>query len=218
MHPRRNRVQFQQLTEFERTRIIGFRDGEFSCHAIAARVQLHSDTSLEPATEKTGSGWRKGTSALDDRHLRNDWQKVVFSDESRFGLCNHDGHIRVRRNAGERCLPKSIIKLRSGRTPGCSSWDAISYHERSLLLQIEGSLNSNRDALKGEFAEIVFDGGDYGIVKDTNIIPLKLFSCPVLFKPLHEGVNISVKLFRCSRAFDDGLRHFEPESSDRDDT
>ncbi|PRD19935.1 UNVERIFIED_CONTAM: hypothetical protein NCL1_56017 [Trichonephila clavipes] len=29
-----------------------------------------------------------------------DWHQVVFSDESRFNLWNHDGHIRVRRYAG----------------------------------------------------------------------------------------------------------------------
>ncbi|GFV83736.1 transposable element Tcb2 transposase [Trichonephila clavipes] len=34
-----------------------------------------------------------------------DWHQIVFSDESRFNLQDHDGRIRVRRSAGERCLP-----------------------------------------------------------------------------------------------------------------
>ncbi|GFW79186.1 transposable element Tc1 transposase [Trichonephila clavipes] len=31
------------------------------------------------------------------------WPQVVFSDESLFNLWNHDGCIRIRRYAGERC-------------------------------------------------------------------------------------------------------------------
>ncbi|GFU94860.1 transposable element Tcb2 transposase [Trichonephila clavipes] len=42
---------------------------------------------------------------------------------------DHDGRIRVRRSAGERCLPE---------WPNTRIWDAISYHERSNLLRIEG--------------------------------------------------------------------------------
>lgn len=223
MPPRRNRVKFQQLTEFERGRIIGLREGGFSYREIAARVQRNSSTVMRVwkqwteenrTTRKTGSGRRKVTSARDDRHLvrmavtdrtassrqlaarwstatgvlmsassirrrllhrglcariplyripltanhrrlrlqwadehrawRADWQQVVFSDESRFNLWNHDGRIRVRRYAGERCLPQCVVERHSGRTPGVMVWGAISYHRRSQLLRIEGNLNSNR--------------------------------------------------------------------------
>ncbi|GFX17437.1 transposable element Tcb1 transposase [Trichonephila clavipes] len=58
--------------------------------------------------------------------------------ESRFNLWDHDGHIRVRRYSGERCLQECIIKRRSGLTPKVMVWDAISYHGRSNLLRIEG--------------------------------------------------------------------------------
>ncbi|GFU45385.1 transposable element Tc1 transposase [Trichonephila clavipes] len=57
---------------------------------------------------------------------------------------DHDGYIRVRRYAGERCLPECVIKRRSGLTPGIMVWSAISHHGRSNLLQTEGNLNSNR--------------------------------------------------------------------------
>ncbi|GFX77029.1 transposable element Tcb1 transposase [Trichonephila clavipes] len=46
MPPRRNKEKFQQLTEFERGRIIGLREGEFSYHAIGARVQRNSSTGI----------------------------------------------------------------------------------------------------------------------------------------------------------------------------
>ncbi|GFX69272.1 hypothetical protein TNCV_3564481 [Trichonephila clavipes] len=41
--PQRNKEKFQQLTEFERGRVIALRGG-FSYHAIGVRVQLNSST------------------------------------------------------------------------------------------------------------------------------------------------------------------------------
>ena len=59
--------KFQQLTEFERERIIGLREGGFSYCAIVVRVQWNISTVM--AAQKTGSGQQKGTSMHDDRHL-----------------------------------------------------------------------------------------------------------------------------------------------------
>ncbi|GFW75742.1 transposable element Tc1 transposase [Trichonephila clavipes] len=78
MPPQRNKEKFQQLTEFEKGRIIGLREGGFSFHTIGARVQRNSSTVMRVwkqgtdehwTTRKTGSGRRKVTSARDDRHL-----------------------------------------------------------------------------------------------------------------------------------------------------
>ncbi|GFU41190.1 hypothetical protein TNCV_1847961 [Trichonephila clavipes] len=52
MPPRRNKEKVQQLTQFERRRIIGLLEGGFSYHAIGARCaaeQFQSDVSLEVA-------------------------------------------------------------------------------------------------------------------------------------------------------------------------
>ncbi|PRD29080.1 UNVERIFIED_CONTAM: hypothetical protein NCL1_30517 [Trichonephila clavipes] len=77
MPPRRNKEKFQQLTEFEWGRIIGFREG-FSYRAKGARVQRNSSTVMRVwkqwtdkhrATRKTGKGRLKVKSARDDRHL-----------------------------------------------------------------------------------------------------------------------------------------------------
>ncbi|GFT40701.1 transposable element Tc1 transposase [Trichonephila clavipes] len=65
------------------------------------------------------------------------WHQVVFSDESRFNLWDHDGRIRFRRYAGERCLPEGIIERNSCLTHGVMVWGAILYHGRSNLLRIE---------------------------------------------------------------------------------
>ncbi|GFV39814.1 transposable element Tc1 transposase [Trichonephila clavipes] len=43
--------------------------------------------------------------AHEQRAWQAEWHQVVFSDESRFNLWDHDGRIHVRRYTGERCLP-----------------------------------------------------------------------------------------------------------------
>ncbi|GFX24183.1 PC4 domain-containing protein [Trichonephila clavipes] len=52
------------------------------------------------------------------RAWQADWHQVVFLDESRFNLWDHDGRIRVRRYAGERCLSECVMERHSGLTPG----------------------------------------------------------------------------------------------------
>ncbi|GFW04673.1 transposable element Tcb1 transposase [Trichonephila clavipes] len=53
---------------------------------------------------------------------------VVFSDESRFNLWDHDVRIRVRLYASERCLPGYVVERHCGLTPGVRFWGAILYH------------------------------------------------------------------------------------------
>ncbi|GFV33239.1 transposable element Tcb1 transposase [Trichonephila clavipes] len=72
--------------------------------------------------------------AREHRAWQADWHQVVFSDESHFNLWDHDGHIRIRRYAGERCLPECVIGRHSCLTLGVMVWSAISYHGRFNLL------------------------------------------------------------------------------------
>ncbi|GFW39471.1 transposable element Tcb1 transposase [Trichonephila clavipes] len=78
------------------------------------------------------------------RAWQADWHQVVFSDESRFNLWDHDGRVRIRCYASERCLPQCVIKRHRGLTPRVMVWGVISYHGRSNLLLIDCNLNSNR--------------------------------------------------------------------------
>ncbi|GFV35065.1 transposable element Tcb2 transposase [Trichonephila clavipes] len=67
----RNKEKVQQITEFERERIIGLREGGFSYHAIEARVQWNSSivmrvwkqwTDEHRTTRTTGCGrWKEGS-------------------------------------------------------------------------------------------------------------------------------------------------------------
>ncbi|GFX53354.1 transposable element Tcb2 transposase [Trichonephila clavipes] len=62
--------------------------------------------------------------AHEHRAWQADWYQVVFSDESRFNLWDHDGRICVRRYVGERCLSECVIKRQSGLTPGVMQGNA----------------------------------------------------------------------------------------------
>ncbi|GFV33898.1 transposable element Tc1 transposase [Trichonephila clavipes] len=190
MPPRRNKEKFQQLTEFERRRIIGLREGGLFYRVIGPRGQRNSSTVIrvwKQCTEQLAklavddgrqlaARWSTATGVLMSassirRHLLHrglrarmplyrisftlnhqrlrlqcshnhraweaDWYQVVFSDELRFNLWDHEGRIRIVRSAGELCLPECVIKRHSGLTPGVMVWGAISYHERSNLLRIE---------------------------------------------------------------------------------
>ena len=75
---RRKRAKFEQISEFERGRIVGLREAGLSYRAVAARVQRNSSTIMRVWKQwtdegrrawKSGSGPRNVTSARDDRHL-----------------------------------------------------------------------------------------------------------------------------------------------------
>ena len=57
---------------------------------------------------------------------------------------DHDGRVRMRRYAGQRCLSECVIEQHSGRTPQVMAWGAILCHGRANLLRTKGNLNSDR--------------------------------------------------------------------------
>ncbi|GFW24786.1 hypothetical protein TNCV_1960531 [Trichonephila clavipes] len=81
MSPRRKKEKFQQLTEFERGRIAGIREGGFPYLAIGAHVQRNSSTVMrvrqqwieEPqTTQKSGNGQTK------NEHRMTHFQNILF--------------------------------------------------------------------------------------------------------------------------------------------
>ncbi|GFU72947.1 transposable element Tc1 transposase [Trichonephila clavipes] len=78
MPRRRKRAKFEQISEFERGRIVGLREAGLSYRAVAARVQRNSSTIMRVSKQwtdegrtarKSVSGPRNVTSARDDRRL-----------------------------------------------------------------------------------------------------------------------------------------------------
>ncbi|GFW04475.1 transposable element Tc1 transposase [Trichonephila clavipes] len=74
-----------------------------------------------------------------------DWQKVVFSDESRFVLGTDDNRVRVWRRPGERYNPPPNTVLRhTARTACVMVWGGIAYDSRSTLIVMRGTLTCQR--------------------------------------------------------------------------
>ncbi|GFW74776.1 transposable element Tcb2 transposase [Trichonephila clavipes] len=69
-----------------------------------------------------------------------DWQKFVFSEESRFVLGTDDNRVRVWRHPGERYNSPHTVLRHTARTAGVMVWGAIAYESRSSLIVISGTL------------------------------------------------------------------------------
>ncbi|GFT68920.1 transposable element Tcb2 transposase [Trichonephila clavipes] len=74
----------------------------------------------------------------------SDWQKVVFSDESRFVLGTHDKRVRVWRRPGERYNSPYTVLRHTAHTAGVMVWGGIAYDSRSTLIVIRGTLTGQR--------------------------------------------------------------------------
>ncbi|GFS76316.1 transposable element Tcb1 transposase [Trichonephila clavipes] len=73
-----------------------------------------------------------------------DWQKVVFSDESRFVLGTDDNRVRVWRHPGEQYNSPHIVLRHTARTAGVMVWGTIAYNSRSTLIVMRGTLTGQR--------------------------------------------------------------------------
>ncbi|GFU83183.1 transposable element Tcb1 transposase [Trichonephila clavipes] len=69
-----------------------------------------------------------------------DWQKVVFSDESRFVLGTDNNRVRVWRHPGERYNSPHTVPRHTARTAGVMVWGPIAYDRRSTLIMMCGTL------------------------------------------------------------------------------
>ncbi|GFT20952.1 transposable element Tcb2 transposase [Trichonephila clavipes] len=73
-----------------------------------------------------------------------DWQKVVFSQESRFVLGTDDNRVRVWMRPGERCNSPRTVLRHTARTAGVIVWVAIAYDKRSTLIVMRVTLTGQR--------------------------------------------------------------------------
>ncbi|GFW81311.1 transposable element Tc1 transposase [Trichonephila clavipes] len=73
-----------------------------------------------------------------------DWQKVVFSDESRFVLGIDDNRVRVWRHPGERYNSPHTVLRHTTRTAGIMVWGVRAYDSRSTLIVMRGTLTGQR--------------------------------------------------------------------------
>lgn len=73
---------------------------------------------------------------------KNMWNKVIFSDESKFNLHGSDGKTYVRRRIGEEFQPSCLINTVK-HPQGQMIWGCISYHGVGRLHFIQGTVNAD---------------------------------------------------------------------------
>ncbi|GFX61569.1 transposable element Tc1 transposase [Trichonephila clavipes] len=73
-----------------------------------------------------------------------DWQKVVFSDESRFVLVTDGNRVQVWRRPDERYNFPHTVTRHTARTAGVMVWWAMAYDSRSTLIVMRGTLTGQR--------------------------------------------------------------------------
>jgi hypothetical protein len=79
------------------------------------------------------------------RWTRQDWQKVIFTDESRSCVTRGDGRIRVYRRRNERYTEACTLERdRFGGGGSIMVWGGVSLHHRTELVVIAGNLNAVR--------------------------------------------------------------------------
>ncbi|GFU69405.1 transposable element Tcb1 transposase [Trichonephila clavipes] len=69
-----------------------------------------------------------------------EWNKVIFTDESRMCLQHHGGRIRVWRHREERTPNSCVMHYHTNPAPGIMVRGGIGYHFRSPLVPIAGTL------------------------------------------------------------------------------
>lgn len=94
-------------------------------------------TLLTPRIKKSRLEWARER----QNWTRDDWQKVIFSDESKFNLEFSDGKTTVRRRPGER-LKEECVAARPKRSKGVMVWGIITAGGVGTLLIVDGSINA----------------------------------------------------------------------------
>ena len=73
---------------------------------------------------------------------RQQWARVLFSDESRFNLSHHDGRIQVFRRGGERFADNCLIERDRFGGGSVMIWGGIIGRKKTNLIVVQGNLNA----------------------------------------------------------------------------
>ncbi|GFX84046.1 transposable element Tc1 transposase [Trichonephila clavipes] len=114
---RRNRRQYEQLTDFDR--------GPYKGPQRSRQCRLDFCRLL--------ATWSV-----------TDWRRVIFSDESRFSLSADDHRTRVWRRIGQRSDPAFIVERHTAISQRCDSVGKVLGDTRSSLVVLQGTLTARR--------------------------------------------------------------------------
>ncbi|GFY13526.1 HTH_Tnp_Tc3_2 domain-containing protein [Trichonephila clavipes] len=119
MPGKRARRHFSQLSEFERSLIIGMKTAGWSTRRVTGQVD-RSECAVRNCWEQwTREEWYHARSMWNVTY----WQKVVFSDESRLVLGADDNRVRVWRHPSELYNPP--VLRHTARTAGVMVWGSL---------------------------------------------------------------------------------------------
>ncbi|GFT56271.1 transposable element Tc1 transposase [Trichonephila clavipes] len=154
MSRRKQRSAFDQVSEFDRGRIVAYRD----CGLPFSVCAYHSTPfTAELSVRKTSIVWSTLDAEPQTWMWVAEWNEVVFTDQSRICLQLHDGRIRVWRHRGDRMLNSCVMHRHTGLAPGIMVWGGIRYHSRTPLLRIPGLATAifQQDNARPQVARIV---------------------------------------------------------------
>ncbi|GFT30868.1 transposable element Tcb1 transposase [Trichonephila clavipes] len=119
MSRRKQRLAFDQVSEFDRGRIVVYRYCRLSFREIGSRQSDLSARRPLLGLPSTQNHRRLRRQWCDERRMWvAKWNEVFFTDESRIYLKHHGGRIRVWRHRGERMLNSCVMHRQTGPTPG----------------------------------------------------------------------------------------------------
>ncbi|GFY11943.1 transposable element Tcb1 transposase [Trichonephila clavipes] len=157
----KQRSAFDQVSEFDRGRIVAYRDCGLSIRESGSRVGRNQKTVMRICDRwmQEGTTHRRGRSyppqcttsredsttdvsatngAIKEERGRQNGMKLFLLTS----LQQHDGRIRVWRHRGERMLNSCVMHRHTGPAPGIIVWGVIGYHSCTPLVRIAGTLNS----------------------------------------------------------------------------
>ncbi|GFX26125.1 uncharacterized protein TNCV_2274651 [Trichonephila clavipes] len=131
--------QYEQLSQFERERILSMMETGWSARPVARKI-VQSSRRL-PHRKKC----MRTANCFIGRHLDTAEQnQVVFSDESRFNLSSDDKHARVWRPRGEHLNPAFTVQRHTVPTASMMVWVGNAYNTRSPLVLIRVTMRAQR--------------------------------------------------------------------------
>ncbi|GFW81140.1 transposable element Tcb1 transposase [Trichonephila clavipes] len=134
MSRRKQRSAFDQVSEFDKRRIVAYRDCGLSFREIGSRLSGLSARRPLLGIPLTQNHRRLHRQSCDERRMRAaEFNEVVFTDELRICLQHHDGQIRVWGHRGERMMNSCVMHRHTGPAPGIMAWGGIGYHSRTPL-------------------------------------------------------------------------------------
>ena len=149
-----------------------------SVQTVRNRVRASGFSSRKPAKKPQLSqrhrALRRQFCARHGRWNRQQWSRVLFSDESRFCLRKVDGRIRVWRRNGERHLEPTVQPTTAYNGGSVMIWAGISLKGRTALVVVPGNLNGRRDIdeiLRPHVVPYLRQKGQNAIFQDDNARP-----------------------------------------------